>query len=91
MYKAHPESNPRELLELMRAVLPYEERALQRAEARVLAGVYALGPRKGQPFDARDRAIKEARAKELRGSVAEHRVCAARAAFQLGPDAEAVP
>ena len=91
MYEAHSESDPRELLELMRAVLPHEELVLQRAEARLLAGVYALGPRKGQPFDAHDRTIQEARTQELRASVVEHRACAARAALELGPDAEAVP
>jgi hypothetical protein len=59
--------------------------SLRRAERELAVGVYRSGPRKRQPFDARDRVRKEARAQRLRETVAHYRAQRVAAERELGP------
>jgi hypothetical protein len=67
------DSHPRELLAIRAGQLACDTRQLKLATKRLDAGVYLRGPRRGQAYDARTRAVKAAWIHELAARIADMR------------------
>ena len=67
------DANPEKRLEVDHYWLREQERYLARVERQLAGGVYLRGPRKGRPYDARERRRKEEWASRLRASIARRR------------------